>query len=580
MELNALLEYAYTYESSNESISLEQAPSVLAPQNSYHFKTKLTEMTVCFGIASLVPLFIGGDAAALQHSDMGPSVTQLQKNLTNAGFYNGPITGFYGDLTKASVTRFQTSNALAADGVAGSSTLAVLKSVNSSVVASSSSSSSSNILQQGVSGPQVRQLQNQLKAVGLFQGNTTDYFGDKTKSAVIAFQTREGLNPDGVAGNQTLAALNRSTVTSQNSATVASSTSASQPVESVKVIQRQLKTAGYYSANIDGIHGRQTTQAIEAFQRDRNLIVDGVVGPATQAALDSNLQPQNASTSPSEDSASNSATGLLRVSKTPKAEVETLQKALSSQGHHPGPIDGIFGPLTEQALKSLQSAKGITVDGVFGPETFTAMNAAAPASAEATGDRTTTPVTAEPTIVTIDLAGGGSVVVDIPTQTQMVASGNSQPGISIDRENLDGGSTQFPPAQATPPNPSPPIQLDLNTVEPVPGSSLSGEKDYFLMTQANQEKLCQRQVLGPPKIGSDTICYQATETVKHLHEQLEEVKRRTNLDYDISADQGGDYDTDTEKAVIAFQQEYGIAMTGIVGEATNRTLEAVSDIRP
>jgi carboxyl-terminal processing protease len=37
--------------------------------------------------------------------------------------------------------------------------------------------------------------------------------------------------------------------------------------------------------------------------------------------------------------------------------VRAIQEALKSKGHDPGPIDGIFSPQTEAALKSFQKAE-------------------------------------------------------------------------------------------------------------------------------------------------------------------------------------------------------------------------------
>lgn len=55
------------------------------------------------------------------------------------------------------------------------------------------------------------------------------------------------------------------------------------------------------------------------------------------------------------------------------ADVKTLQRALASAGQSPGPIDGIYGPKTEQAISAFQTSAGITVDGVYGPETKRAL---------------------------------------------------------------------------------------------------------------------------------------------------------------------------------------------------------------
>lgn len=62
------------------------------------------------------------------------------------------------------------------------------------------------ILRIGDSGDAVRRVQNQLIAAG-FSVSADGAFGEHTKSAVIAFQTRAGINPDGIVNAATWAAL-------------------------------------------------------------------------------------------------------------------------------------------------------------------------------------------------------------------------------------------------------------------------------------------------------------------------------------------------------------------------------------
>ncbi len=49
----------------------------------------------------------------------------------------------------------------------------------------------------------------------------------------------------------------------------------------VMEIQALLKKIGYDPGPIDGIYGQKTKEAVEAFQRDNNLAVDGIIGPQT-----------------------------------------------------------------------------------------------------------------------------------------------------------------------------------------------------------------------------------------------------------------------------------------------------------
>lgn len=55
--------------------------------------------------------------------------------------------------------------------------------------------------------------------------------------------------------------------------------------EEVRKIQTKLKNWGYYTGNVDGIFGTQTLNAVKKFQRKNGLVVDGIVGTKTLAAL-------------------------------------------------------------------------------------------------------------------------------------------------------------------------------------------------------------------------------------------------------------------------------------------------------
>ena len=50
--------------------------------------------------------------------------------------------------------------------------------------------------------------------------------------------------------------------------------------------------------------------------------------------------------------------------------VKQIQKALCGAGHHVGVIDGIFGVMTEEAVRNFQEERGLTVDGIVGPATL------------------------------------------------------------------------------------------------------------------------------------------------------------------------------------------------------------------
>lgn len=55
--------------------------------------------------------------------------------------------------------------------------------------------------------------------------------------------------------------------------------------EEVKKIQTALRDLGYFNSQIDGIYGTLTKKAVERFQKDYGLTVDGIAGKNTLKAL-------------------------------------------------------------------------------------------------------------------------------------------------------------------------------------------------------------------------------------------------------------------------------------------------------
>ena len=108
-------------------------------------------------------------------------------------------------------------------------------------------------------------------------------------------------------------------------------------------------------------------QAVRAFQQQRGLITDGIVGPATYRAL---------------------TDARWRLGDRPLAymvskplsgdDVFALQERLLELGYDAGRPDGIFGRQTEQALRSFQRDYGLNPDGICGPATLRALKQLTP----------------------------------------------------------------------------------------------------------------------------------------------------------------------------------------------------------
>lgn len=188
-------------------------------------------------------------------------------------------------------------------------------------------------------GGDVEALQQALKRVGA--GVVIDgVFGPATKLAVERFQSANRLVADGVVGAQTVALLSQR---------VLYLTQPPMTGGDVRVVQQALIKAGI-TVTTDGIFGPGLKAAVEYFQAQSGLTVDGVVGPKTLRILQ--------------------ARPLLLANPYLQGEdVRQVQLALQKAGITVG-IDGIFGPGTKQAVATFQKRQGLVADGVVGPRTL------------------------------------------------------------------------------------------------------------------------------------------------------------------------------------------------------------------
>jgi uncharacterized protein YgiM (DUF1202 family) len=75
--------------------------------------------------------------------------------------------------------------------------------INKEYVKISTAKTASNMLKIGMSGAEVRNIQQQLRKRNFLLSPATGYFGDVTEGAVKAFQRKAGLDRDGIVGAQT-----------------------------------------------------------------------------------------------------------------------------------------------------------------------------------------------------------------------------------------------------------------------------------------------------------------------------------------------------------------------------------------
>jgi len=159
----------------------------------------------------------------LSFGDENEIVLAAQERLFALGYLTTKPDGSYGNDTVAAIKVFQGKNGLIQDGYLGPETRDVLM----------SDAALPNGLGLGDEGSQVTNVQTLLaKWKYLKSANITGYFGEMTLNAVKNFQKRNGLNPDGLVGAQTMAKLTSDKVvgpakesTSQSSSSGGGSTS-------------------------------------------------------------------------------------------------------------------------------------------------------------------------------------------------------------------------------------------------------------------------------------------------------------------------------------------------------------------
>lgn len=99
---------------------------------------------LCAALCAALMLAFGADTAraAVYWGSKGAQVEAVQKKLKQWGYYGGAVDGVFGQETYDAVVKFQKKNGLAADGVAGSATLAAMGISDARAVAASSAGSS------------------------------------------------------------------------------------------------------------------------------------------------------------------------------------------------------------------------------------------------------------------------------------------------------------------------------------------------------------------------------------------------------------------------------------------------------
>jgi peptidoglycan hydrolase-like protein with peptidoglycan-binding domain len=125
----------------------------------------------------------------------------------------------------------------------------------------------------------------------------------------------------------------------------------------IRTLQSLLRAHGH-NLTVDGMFGPATEAAVKAFQTGKGMTADGIMHPQTWSAL------------------------TIQVKKGSYGDaVRGVQEEFQFRAGEPGKglkVDGIFGPQTDSTVRGFQHAlsldiPSVVVDGIVGPVTWQAL---------------------------------------------------------------------------------------------------------------------------------------------------------------------------------------------------------------
>ncbi len=236
-------------------------------------------------------------------------------------------------------------------------------------------------------------LQEHLKALGYIVDEDPMFYGPKTQAALEGFRRDRGVDVASESLDPDTAAMLMASVRFLGRDMGVPLVGELSSQGDLASMQRILRGLGYYRGRTDGTYGEGLKRAIIAFQKDHALVGDdqspgaGTVGPMTQAALADVMRVQRGRRLADtillvkrvrDRLEENEALVAATTEEGYKGEgVEDVQRFLVQMGYFPADsVNGVFGPLTRQAVAAYQITRGVLRSGsdkgagVVGPVTL------------------------------------------------------------------------------------------------------------------------------------------------------------------------------------------------------------------
>lgn len=332
--------------------------------------------TSTVAVAAPQPAMIAAPAN-LSIGSQGDEVRRVQQAMLDAGIrVVGGADGQFGAMTAQALREFQLTRGLMPTGVVNDATRAALLPSSGSVAPSVLG------LSQGATGSAVSALQQALTDVGVDVGPVDGIFGPMTAAGLRSYQEGRGISVTGTLDAATAQHLAARATASSSTASAAAGSAPSAASSNhdfaglsvgstgprVRAAQQALLNSGLtFLGGADGMYGPATANAVRLFQSNRGLEVTGSIDAATAAALGGS----GPAPAPSGDRLH--LEGLAPGSNGQL--VAELQRKLMATGIAVrGGADGIFGPVTANALKQFQTARSLEATGRVNEATARALS--------------------------------------------------------------------------------------------------------------------------------------------------------------------------------------------------------------
>lgn len=330
--------------------------------------------------------------STVRSGDSGNDVRMVQQRLKDLGYLTGKVDGKFGSSSVSALKAFQKKHGLEADGTAGRETYTILFSYNAlgvNDVATPAPTAAPTIpppqptatpapltednvvlIKLGVSDASVTRLQKRLTDLGYYTAYADGLCKADDVAAIKAFQKKNDLRADGVAGFDTQSKLYSASAISYAGTIAGGTVDAFTTLRKgmkgseVEALQKRLIELGYLFGTPDGKFGTVTSEAVYAFQKANGLVRDGVAGSRTLALLYSAAAAKPVPTPAPQPTAT-----TLRKGDA-SAAVRDMQARLIEMGYLSGKADGQFGVQTYRALMAFQKANNLLADGIAGSKTL------------------------------------------------------------------------------------------------------------------------------------------------------------------------------------------------------------------